>query len=259
MAQLRVATFNVNSVRSRMALLQRWLPQSEPDLLCLQETKTPDDTFPLTEFQALGYRAYFRGEKSYNGVAILSKQEPDEVIYGFDDGLEPAAETRLIRARFGDLWLFNSYVPQGKSIDHPDYRYKKDFLWRMGLLAQQHREAPFLWVGDLNVAPTELDVTNPKNKGDHVCFVQELRDLFASICHPLLVDLFRQFHPDEALYSFFDYRVKNAVDRNIGWRIDHVMATALLAQRCSRCWIDLEPRRWDKPSDHAPVLAQFDL
>ncbi len=256
---LRIATFNVNSVRSRMAVLQRWLSQAEVDQLCLQETKAPDDAFPRADFQDLGYRAYFRGEKSYNGVAILSRREPDEVLYGFDDGLEPDAGTRLIRARFGDLWVCNSYVPQGKALDHPDYQYKKDFLRRMGQLAQRHREDPFLWLGDLNVAPTPLDVTNPKNKADHVCFAQELRDHFAAISQPLLVDLLRKFHPQEALYSFFDYRVKGALERNIGWRIDHMLATKSLADRCLRCWIDTEPRGWEKSSDHTPVLADFDL
>ena len=204
------------------------------------------------------YTAVFRGEKSYNGVAILSKTAPDEVIHGFDDG-EPVWDTRMIAARFGGLWVLNTYVPQGKEITHPDYQAKKEFLKRAAAFAERFTNEKLLWLGDLNVAPTELDVTNPKNKQDHVCFVKELRDLFAGLCAPFLTDLLRQHHPGEELYSFFDYRVKNALARNIGWRIDHILATPPLAPLCTACWIDTEPRGWEKPSDHTPMLADFEL
>ena len=256
---MRVATFNVNSLRSRLPILERWLPSAGVDVLAVQETKAQDADFPLESVKSLGYSAVFRGEKSYNGVALLYKHEPDEVIHGFDDGADPLWDTRMIAARFGSLWVVNTYVPQGKEITHPDYQAKKDFLRRAAAFAQAHTNEKLLWVGDLNVAPTELDVTNPANKKDHVCFVRELRDLFADLCAPFLTDLLRQHHPDEELYSFFDYRVKNALARNIGWRIDHMLATPSLAPLCENCWIDTVPRGWEKPSDHTPMLADLHL
>ena len=255
---MRIATFNVNSLRSRLPILERWLPSSGVDVLAVQETKAQDADFPLSAVEALGYTAVFRGEKSYNGVAILSKTEPDEVLHGFDDG-EPVWDTRMIAARYGGLWVLNTYVPQGKEITHPDYQAKKEFLKRAAAFAERFANEKLLWLGDLNVAPTELDVTNPKNKQDHVCFVKELRDLFVGLCAPFLTDLLRQHHPDEELFSFFDYRVKNALARNIGWRIDHMLATPPLAPLCTACWIDTEPRGWEKPSDHTPMLADFEL
>lgn len=256
---MRVATFNVNSLRSRLPILERWLPDSGVDLLAIQETKVRDSEFPLEPIERLGYKAVFRGEKSYNGVALLYKREPDEVIHGFSDGLNPLWDTRMLAARFGDLWVLNTYVPQGKDITHPDYQAKKDFLRRTAAFAENHSGEKLLWTGDLNVAPTEMDVTNPANKKNHVCFTQELRDLFQNLCAPNLTDLLRAHHPDQELYSFFDYRVKNALARNIGWRIDHMLATPSLALLCTNCWIDTTPRGWEKPSDHTPVLADFSL
>lgn len=255
---MRIATFNVNSVRSRLPVLQRWLPDAAVDILCLQETKAQDSDFPLAEVEDLGYQVAFAGEKSYNGVAIFSSQAADEVVHGFCDGAEPNNETRLIAARFNDLWVINTYVPQGKSIEHDDYQYKRIFLDRVARLMKDHEGRKALWLGDLNVAPTELDVTNPKSKKDHVCFTAELRQQFAAITEPL-TDLFRQFHPDEQQFSFYDYRVKGALENNRGWRIDHMLATPELARLCTNCWIDKEPRTWEKPSDHTPVLADFAL
>ncbi len=253
---MRVATFNVNSLRSRLPVLERWLPLSQVDVLAVQETKAQDADFPLAAVESLGYRAVFRGEKSYNGVAILSRCEPDEVIYGFPSG-NPKWDTRMIMARFGSTWILNTYVPQGKEITHPDYAAKKEFLRRTASLISDYKDEKLLWVGDLNVAPTERDVTNPENKADHVCFVKELRDLFNGLCAPLVTDLLRLYHPDEELYSFFDYRVKNALARNIGWRIDHMLATPSLVPACKNCWIDTVPRGWEKPSDHTPMLADL--
>lgn len=255
---MRIATFNTNSIRSRLPILAEWLPASGVDVLAVQETKVRDEEFPIADIEAMGYKAVFKGEKSYNGVAILSKNEPDEVAFGFSDGLAPAWDTRLALARFGDFWVLNTYVLQGKSIEHADYQAKKEFLRRASALVSQHLGEKLVWVGDLNVAPTEIDVTNPANKKDHVCFVKELRDLFAEATAPL-TDVFRKFHEGERLYSFFDYRVKNALDRNIGWRIDHILATPAAAGLCTACWIDTEPRRREKPSDHTPMLADFEL
>ena len=272
---MRLATFNVNSVRSRLPILERWLPASGVDLLFIQETKVVDSDFPVEPFAAMGgYRAFFRGEKAYNGVAALVKEPLEvDVSFGFNDGEEPDFPTRVLWLRTEGpgrrgalpLTVLNTYVPQGKEITHPDFEVKKAFLARVRKAIEREMSgpapgeggcAPFLWLGDLNVAPTPRDLTNPKGKKDHVCFCQEIRDVFARVSEGL-VDLLRQFHPEDGVYTFFDYRVKDALSRNIGWRIDHMLASPPLAARARNCFVELAPRGWEKPSDHTPVVADF--
>ena len=255
-----VATFNVNSVRSRIEILRRWLNDNKVDVLCLQETKTVDETFPENDFKELGYSVVYRGQKSYNGVAVASLSKPDEVLYGFNDGQEPCFDTRIISVRFGNVWIINSYVPQGKSIDHDDYQVKKSFLRRIRKFIESLKFDSYdvLWVGDLNVAPDNMDTTNPDKKKKHVCFHQEIKDVFAET-RDGFVDIFRKYRPDAGEFSFWDYRVKNALERNIGWRIDHILSTGNLAARSIDSYVDREPRSWEKPSDHTPMLAIFSL
>ena len=257
---MRLATFNVNSVRSRLPILERWLRTSGVDILFIQETKVVDADFPSEPFAAMGYKAYFRGEKSYNGVAVLVKEPRNvEVSFGFDDGEEPDFPTRVLWLRTEGalpLTVLNTYVPQGKEITHPDFEVKKAFLARVRKAIEREMSAPFLWVGDLNVAPTERDLTNPRGKKDHVCFCQEIRDCFDGVREGL-VDMLRQFHPEDGVYTFFDYRVKDALSRNIGWRIDHMLASPPLAERARDCFVELAPRGWERPSDHTPVVADF--
>lgn len=253
----RIATFNVNSLRSRIDVLEPWINKNQPHILCLQETKVQDSDFPRDLIKSWGYQVVFNGQKTYNGVAILSKEEPDQVIRGFCDGQEPDFASRMIAARFNDLWVVNTYVPQGKSIDHPDYETKKIFLRRAAQFCQS-KQGDLLWCGDLNVAPTPLDVANPQTKTKHVCYYQELRDLFHELTASL-VDLFRTQYQDQPVYSFFDYRVKNSLDRNLGWRIDHLLASPSLAQKMVSCQVDHQPRRAEKPSDHCPIFADFNL
>lgn len=256
-----VATFNVNSVRSRLPILERWLNDNhnKPDVLCLQETKTQDETFPLQSFIDMGYKASFRGQKSYNGVAIASLKEPDEVLFGLTDGEERPFDTRAISVRFGTTWVVNTYVPQGKSIDHDDYQVKQSFLLTTASMISQMIEAgnDVVWVGDLNVAPDDMDVTNPKTKANHVCFHPIIKEVFDQ-ARSGLVDVFRKHRPDPGEFSFWDYRVKNALERNIGWRIDHILASPALAERSLDSWVDREPRSWERPSDHTAVLASFE-
>lgn len=260
MTIFRVATFNVNSVRSRMPVLRRWLSSNPVDVLCLQETKVVDGDFPVGDFRDMGYHVVFRGQKSYNGVAIASLEEASDVVFGFQDGREEDPETRLIRARFGDVDVVNSYVPQGKSLDHADYQYKLDFFARLDRLFKGAYAASsrLLWVGDMNVAPTERDVTNPKTKKNHVCFHQSIREAFQAVTEGRFVDVFRKHRPDEGEFTFWDYRVKDALERNIGWRIDHVMASMELAGLSVDCYADREPRAWERPSDHTVIVAAFE-
>ncbi len=255
----RIATFNVNSVRSRLPVLERWLHDNKVDCMCLQETKVEDRDFPEAFFADLGYSVAHSGQKSYNGVAVASLVPPDEVIFGFGDEEEPGAETRLARCRFGEMNVINAYVPQGKSIDHPDYPMKLRFFERLGdlLLSLGAPESPLILVGDLNVAPTDIDVTHPENKRDHVCFHSDVRRAFEKLCSLGLVDVFRMNRPGAGEFTFWDYRVKGALERNIGWRIDHILATSPIAESSLDCFCDRNPRSWEKPSDHSVVVAEF--
>ncbi len=261
MARFTIATFNVNSVRSRMPVLQKWLSDHPVDALCLQETKVVDNDFPEADFKALGFRSLYRGEKSYNGVAILTKAPLDGFAVGLGECEEPEGETRLLRARIGDFCMVNTYIPQGKAIDHPDYQYKHRFLDRMKSLFEREYlvSEKIVWVGDMNVAPTDMDVTSPEKKRDHPCFAPDIQEHFEDVKRWGFADLFRRYRPEPGEFSFFDYRVKNSLEKNIGWRIDHVLVTPALEKLALDCWIDREPRSWEKPSDHTPVVAVFDL
>ncbi|MBR0151730.1 MAG: exodeoxyribonuclease III [Synergistaceae bacterium] len=252
-----ISTFNVNSVRSRLHILQRWLKTNSPDMLFLQETKTRDEFFPDTAFQELGYTSYFHGEKSYNGVAVLVKDGVDDVdvSFGFDDGEFP---TRVLTLRHKGLTVLNTYVPQGKSIDHADFTVKKQFLALVKNIIEREKDGLFLWLGDLNVAPEPEDVTNPETKHNHVCFCDEIRQVFSDT-KKSLTDILRLFNNNSCVYTFYDYRVKDALKRNIGWRIDHMLASPGLATLAEWCSPDTEPRTWEKPSDHVPLSACFRL
>jgi exodeoxyribonuclease-3 len=269
-----VATFNVNSVKSRLPVLERWLDRSPVDVLCLQETKTPDEGFPEAFFIDRGYRVLRSGMRAYNGVAILSRRPVESWSAGFAlaEGEGPAVplpgipserpeeeRARLIRARIGGVEIVNAYVPQGKSVEHGDYAYKLRFLERLTryLEALGAPDRPLLLLGDLNVAPTEADVTSPGTKEEHVCFHRDVRRTYGELISLGLVDLFRRYLPGEGEFTFFDYRVPRALERNIGWRIDHVLATEDLADRSVGLVVDRELRSWERPSDHVPLRARF--
>ena len=251
------ATFNVNSVRSRLHILERWLKSASPDFLFMQETKTQDEFFPALAFQEMGYRSYFHGGKSYSGVAALVKNGIDDVdvAFGFDDG---EFDTRVLTLRHKNLTVLNTYVPQGKSIGSPDFDVKKNFLARVKGVIERGKDGLFLWTGDLNVAPEPDDVTHPETKRNHVCFCTEIREIFRDT-KKSLVDVLRLFDDGCNVFTFYDYRVKGAVERNIGWRIDHMLASPGLADMAEWCRPDIEPRTWDKPSDHTPLVASFRL
>ena len=252
-----IATFNVNSVRSRLHILERWLKDSSPDFLFMQETKATDDVFPALAFQELGYKSYFHGGKSYNGVAVLVKNSIDDVdvTFGFDDG---EFDTRVLTLRHKDLTVLNTYVPQGKSIDSPDFTVKKKFFARVKNIIEREKEGLFLWLGDLNVAPEPEDVNHPETKRNHVCFCDEIRGIFHDT-KKSLIDILRLFNKNPNVYTFYDYRVKDSINRNIGWRIDHILASHKLADMAEYCYPDIEPRKWEKPSDHVPLIAGFRL
>jgi len=256
-----VATFNVNSIRSRLEILLEWLAALQPDVLGLQETKMPDDQFPETALRAAGYHVAYRGASGGSGVALLARHPPADVAFGLGDGASADAD-RLVYARIGTLHIVNTYVPQGRDIDHPMYRYKLAWFGRLRRFFER-RFSPrmqVVWLGDLNIAPEAIDIHNAERQTRHVCYHEDARRAFAQTVAWGFVDVFRKHHPGEPQqYSFFDYRQKDAVSKRQGWRVDHILATRPLAARCRRAWIDLKPRLAPRPSDHTPVVAEFDL
>lgn len=259
--KFRVATFNANSLRSRLEIVLGWLQANEPDALCVQETRVMDTHFPVDAFAEIGYKAAFVGQKSFNGVAIISREEPEEVVIGMEMA-DMDEEARLIRARIGGVEVVNAYVPQGTSPDSPRFAYKlrwiaamKDYFTR-----DFTPDSNIVWVGDFNVAPTPMDVYDPERLRGCVCFHPDEQAALESVRQWGFVDVFRQCHPNEPrLYSFFDYRIPSAFKRKLGWRIDHIWATQPMADRLVDCRIDLEPRLLEKPSDHTFVVADFDF
>lgn len=256
---MKIATFNANSIRSRLPVILAWLDRHQPDVLGIQETKVQDPDFPVDPFISAGWHVVFRGEKSYNGVALISRSEPEEVCFGFNDG-GPPDDTRLVRAVIDGVPIVNTYVPQGRAVDHAMYRYKLRWYSRLKALfeAEYRPGDPLAWIGDINIAVTPLDVANPEAHENDPCYHTDARRAFLDVCRFGFEDLFRLHHPGEALYSFFDYRVPNAVQRNLGWRIDYILATGPLARRSTACEIDLDPRLGEKPSDHTFMTATFE-
>lgn len=254
---MRVATWNVNSVRSRQDRLLAWLGRHHPDVLCLQELKTTDDKFPHEEIRAADYESAVYGQKTYNGVAVLSRNAPDEVRRGLDDGVEDD-EARLVAARFGDLDVLSAYVPNGRTPADPAFAYKLRWLERLRLFLESHYRPTdkVLVCGDYNVAPTDLDVARPEEWGGSVLCHEDARQAFARLKEWGLTDLFRHRNADEVAYSWWDYRMLGFPKGN-GLRIDHVLGTKPMADACTDVWIDRDERKGKKPSDHAPVVAEF--
>jgi exodeoxyribonuclease III len=255
---LKIATYNVNSIRSRLHIVLPWLQNNMPDYLCLQETKVDDDKFPVAEFTALGYQVTFKGHKQYNGVAIASRHKPQKVIFGLDD--EPSDAERIIAAVYDNLTIINTYVPQGQDKESPQYAYKLAWFGRLRKYLEKHfqPQKKIIWCGDLNVAPEKIDVHDPKRILGHVCFNEDVWKAYEDVKSWGFVDVFRRHHPNEAgQYTFFDYRVRDAVSRKLGWRVDHILATKSVATLSEICNIDLPTRLVEKPSDHVIIYAEF--
>jgi exodeoxyribonuclease-3 len=255
---MKVASFNVNSLRARLPIVLQWLRQNQPDVLCVQETKVQDEDFPSGDLDKSGYRYVFKGQKSYNGVATLSKSKITNVQYGFDD--EPQDQARLITAEINGIVIVNTYVPQGYMPDPDKFEYKLNWFKRLHhYFKKKFKPAdPVLWVGDLNVAPQAIDVYDPETLLGHVCFHPEVHKALDKVVKWGFTDVFRMHCSEPGQYTFWDYRLRNSFKRNLGWRLDHILATQPLAKKCTACYIDKEPRTAEKPSDHTPIVAEFD-
>lgn len=257
---MRIATWNVNSLNARMPRVEEWLVQTEPDVVCLQETKMADDAFPALAFEALGYESVHHGSGRWNGVAILSRVGLSDPMAGFEPGLEPDPDTRLISATCAGVRVTSVYVPNGRGLDDPHYEYKLSWLKRL----RQHLEAttlptqPVVVCGDYNVAPTDLDVWDPAAFEGMTHVSQPERDALANVIDWGLVDTFRARYPNvPGLYSYWDYTAGRFHKRE-GMRIDFCLASEPLASRSSLDLVDRNARKGTKPSDHAPVIAEYE-
>ncbi|MCI0498986.1 MAG: exodeoxyribonuclease III [Planctomycetales bacterium] len=256
---MKIATFNANSIRSRMDVLLKWLALQQPDILAIQETKVQDADFPLSELEKTAYKTIFRGQKSYNGVAILSKKPPKDIVLKLEQ--DPADQARFLKAKIGNIILVNTYIPQGMDVDSDKFRYKLNWLgWLRQYFERHHTpQQPIVWVGDLNVAREDIDVYDPAGLRGHVCFCGPAQKALDEVMQWGFIDIFRKKHTEPGYYTFWDYRVPNSLKRNLGWRLDYIMATSPLADKCTDCRIDTAPREWDKPSDHTFLVAEFDI
>lgn len=258
---IRITTYNANSIRMRLPGLIPWLQENQPTILAVQETKVQDHEFPRKAFEEIGYHCVFCGQKSYNGVALISREPLTNVSSGFfqDDTVNGP---RLIRGTLNDITILNAYVPQGRDRESEHYAGKLKWLadFRKLLEKEFSTSDKVVWVGDLNVAPEAMDVHDPKNLDGHVCFNSELTELFYDVCSWGLKDVFRKHKPDPGQFSYFDYRGAT-VYKNKGWRIDHILATQPLFDLSTDAWIDVEPRkkRDPKPSDHTFMTADFSI
>ena len=254
---MKIASWNINSLRKRQDRLFAWLESAKPDVVCLQETKCPDEQFPVLALQAAGYHSAYRGEKSYNGVAILSKIAPMEVRASLGDEVVDL-QTRVIAATVGPLRVYSIYAPNGQAVGSPAYQYKIQWYARLRECLAREKSGYLVVCGDLNVAPEDLDVHDPQLwRGAIMCSEGErnaLRDLRAVG----LTDTLRLHHREGGLFSWWDYRML-AFPKNRGLRIDAILANRALAEKCTAAGIDREMRKGKDPSDHAPVWAEFEF
>lgn len=256
---MRLATWNVNSIRARKERVLTWMAAHRPDVLCLQETKVTEEEFPSADFAALGYHLVVSGQRTYNGVAILARTACHDVVRRFNDG-EDEPEARFLAATVGQVRVVCVYVPNGQVVGSEKFSYKLGWVRRLRRYLERHHTPQDLLAlcGDLNVAPEPRDVHDPNAWAETVLFHPEARAVFRELCAWGLCDTVRLHHQEGGLYSWWDYR-QLAFPKNHGLRIDHILVTAPLAARCTKAEIDRNARKGQGASDHAPVMAEFAL
>ncbi|MCK8515155.1 exodeoxyribonuclease III [Methylonatrum kenyense] len=253
---MKLATWNVNSLKVRLPHVLDWLTSEQPDLLGLQETKLTDDKFPLEAIEQAGYRVAFSGQPTYNGVAVLAREPLSDIVTdipGLDD-----PQRRVLAATIGKLRFINLYVPNGSEVGSDKYAYKLDWLARLRdwLAEETMRHQQLAVVGDFNIAPADADVHDPEEWRGRILFSEPEHAALEALLELGLHDTFRLFPQEDAVFSWWDYRMNN-FRRNRGLRIDLILASEALKARCEASWVDLGPRRLERPSDHAPVVARF--
>lgn len=255
---MKFATWNVNSITARLPLVVKWLEAARPDVLCLQETKCTDDKFPADTFAELGYQSSTYGQKTYNGVAILSRTPLTGMQRGFPEDDE-TAHARLLAATAGGVRVVNVYIPNGAFVGSDKFFFKLDWMKRLRAFfdAGYKKRERVLLCGDFNVAPEERDVHDPRQWEGKILFSHRERAALAEIKAWGFEDAFRLHTEEGGHFSWWDYRA-GSFRRNAGLRIDHIWTSEKLAASCTASWIDKEPRTWERPSDHTPVVAEFD-
>ena len=253
---MKLATWNVNSLKVRLPQVLDWLSDNSPDVLCLQETKVQDQNFPLDEITEAGYQSVFVGQKTFNGVALLSKNTGDDVVMeipGFED-----TQKRVIAATYNDVRVICIYIPNGESIESDKYQYKLNWLRALHAWLQEEivKYPGLALLGDYNIAPADQDTYDAAAWKDKVLCSQLERDAYQELLDLGLIDSFRLFDQPEKSYTWWDYRMM-AFRRNRGVRIDHILLSEVLSGQCTSCVIDKAVRKLERPSDHAPVMVEL--
>lgn len=252
----KIGTWNVNSLRVRLPHVFSLLQTIQPDVFALQETKLVDEHFPITEIQQMGYTVIFSGQKTYNGVALISKKKISDVTIEIPELDDP--QRRFIGATIDGIRILNFYMPNGESVSSTKYQYKLNWLQKVNTFIQQEllKYPKLIILGDFNIAPHAMDVHDPRLWEGKVLFSEAERQAFQHILQIGLTDCFRLLNGESKEFSWWDYRM-NGFKRNLGLRIDHILASPPLSSICLKCFIDKTPRAWERPSDHAPVFAEF--
>lgn len=256
MTTYTIASWNVNSLRVRLPHVLKWLNAHRPDVLALQEIKMQADHFPFSEFQELGYKAIVSGQKAYNGVAILTRYAHENMVTDMINLKDP--QRRVLGVTIQGIRIYNLYIPNGDNVLSDKYQYKLNWLNKLVAFMQDEITTyqKMIILGDFNIAPLEIDVYDPQQWEGRVLFSKSERQAFQAIQNLGFKDCYRLHNPKLKAYSWWDYRL-NAFKRNLGCRIDHILSTEALSSVCNHCTIDSVPRGWDRPSDHAPVVACF--
>ena len=253
---MRIASWNVNSLKVRLPHVEQWLHSAQPDIVGLQELKLDDSSFPADAIEAMGYRSVWFGQKTYNGVALIAREEASDVIKGIPGLDDP--QRRAIAATYGDLRVINLYVVNGQSVGSDKYVYKLEWLSALHdwLQEELNRYPKLVVMCDFNIAPADLDVHDPAAWADEVLCSRPEREALERILALGLIDSFRQHRPQEQCFSWWDYRM-GGFRRNLGLRIDLILLADALASQLKDSGIDREPRRWERPSDHAPAWVEL--
>ena len=255
---MRIATFNVNGISARLPALLQWLEETQPDVVCLQELKAPQEKFPVDAINAAGYQAIWHGQKSWNGVAILARgQLPIETGRGLPGDPEDS-QSRYIEAVVDGILIGGLYLPNGNPAPGPKFDYKLKWFERLITHAKQLLDTPAILAGDFNVMPTELDVYKPERWLDDALFRPEVREAYHRLLAQGWTDALRTMHPGEKIYTFWDY-FRNAYGRDAGLRIDHLLLSPSLAPALKKAEVDRDVRGREKPSDHTPVWVELDI
>jgi len=255
---MKIASWNVNSLNVRLPHVERWCASAQPDILALQETKLEDSKFPIAAIETAGYHSVFSGQKTYNGVAILAREPISDVVHGIDGYDDP--QKRILSATVGDIRIVNLYVVNGQAVGSEKYAYKLDWLAKVAtfLDAEIRRHPRLVVMGDFNIAPDDRDVHDPAAWHEQVLCSTPEREALKRLAGAGLVDSFRLFNADGGHYSWWDYR-QGAFRRNLGLRIDLILASEALRDSCRGAGIDREPRTWERASDHSPVSLDLAL